>query len=185
MSARGTPGAHVVAIMNANFFGLKRAFHGTLRITRASLARFGLTAARFDLLYALPHGFQQFEKGMWQSALRRQLGVSRPTVSRMLASLEQLGLVRRERHLYDRRQVVVALTRRGCTLIRKAKRFFIDSGWAQLALDTAFDVGQPGGRWCDDWHCFHEMETLEGLLRRIRHAFGDFARLYYPWHPDD
>ncbi len=27
-SARGTSGAHVVAIMNANFFGLKRAFHG-------------------------------------------------------------------------------------------------------------------------------------------------------------
>jgi hypothetical protein len=32
--------------MNANFFGLKRTFHGTLRITRPSLAKLGLTAAR-------------------------------------------------------------------------------------------------------------------------------------------
>ena len=171
--------------MNANFFGLKRAFHGTLRITRASLARLGLTAARFDMLYALPHGFQQFEKGLRQSTLRGLLGVSPPTVSRMLASLEALGLVRRERDIHDRRQVVVALTRRGCTLIRKAVRLFVDSGWAQLALDSAFDVGYTGGRWCDDFHCFLEMETLEGLLRRIRHAFGDQATLYYPWHPDD
>ena len=171
--------------MNAIFFDLKRAFHGTLRITRASLARLGLTAARFDLLYALPHGFQQYEQGIRQSALRRELGVSRPTVSRMLASLEQLGLVRRRRSLDDRRQSIVALTRRGCTLIRKAKRIFIGSGWAQLALDTAFDVGHPGGLWCDDFHCFREMDTLEGLLWRIRHTFGDFARLHYPWHPDD
>jgi DNA-binding MarR family transcriptional regulator len=31
--------------------------------------------------------------------------VSRPTVSRMLASLEDLGLVRHERDMDDRRQV--------------------------------------------------------------------------------
>jgi DNA-binding MarR family transcriptional regulator len=169
--------------MNANFFGLKRAFHGTLRITRAPLRRLGLTAARFDLLYALPHGSQQYEQGIWQSRLRRQLGVSRPTVSRMLASLEQLGLVHRKRSRDDRRQSIVALTRLGCTLIRKAKRLFIGSGWAQLALDTAF--GQPGNLWWDDFHCFRRMDTLEGLLRSIRDTFGDFAVLRYPWHPDN
>ena len=38
--------------MNAIFFGLKRAYHGTLRIYRRALANLGLTAARFDLLYA-------------------------------------------------------------------------------------------------------------------------------------
>jgi DNA-binding MarR family transcriptional regulator len=109
--------------------------------------------------------------------------VSRPTVSRMLASLEQLGLVCRKRSRDDRRQFIVALTRRGCALIRKARRLFIGSGWAQLALDTAF--GQPDNLWWDDFHCFRQMDSLEGLLRRIRDTFGDFARLYYPWHPDD
>jgi hypothetical protein len=70
-------------------------------------------------------------------------------------------------------------------LIRKCERIFIDSGWAQLALDTAFDLGHPGGRWSDDAHCLVEMATLEGLLQRIRDTFGDFATLYYRWHPDD
>ena len=122
---------------------------------------------------------------MRQSALRRELGVSRPTVSRMLASLEKLGIVRRQPDLTDRRMKRVALTRRGCTLIRKARRIFLDSGWAQLALDSAFDLDQPNHRWCDELHCLVDMETLEDLLGRIRQAFGDFALLHYPWHPDD
>ena len=182
----GTASAEHRRVVNANFFGLKRAYQSTLRLTRASLARLGLTAARFDLLYALPHAIRNFEQGMQQSALRRQLGVSRPTVSRMLASLEDLGLVHRKRAIADKRQLIVALTRLGCTLIRKAERIFIHSGWAQLALDTAFDGGQPGGcRWCDDVDCLFEMDRLDGLLRRIRVTFGDFATLYYPWAPDD
>jgi DNA-binding MarR family transcriptional regulator len=174
-------------IMDATFFGLKRAFHATLRITRAKLAKLGLTAARFDLLYALPHGYGRFEIRTRQSDLRRALGVSRPTVSRMLASLEELGLVRRERERDpgDGRQIIVRLTQRGCTLIRKAIRAFIDSGWTQLALDSALDEDLPGRRWCDEDHCMFEIETLEDLLERIRAAFGDFATLAYPSHPDD
>ena len=81
------------------FFGLKRAHHGTLRITRKLLAAFGLTAARFDLLYAV----KKERRGILQSALRKVLGVSRATVSRMLASLEELGLVRRTFAKQDRR----------------------------------------------------------------------------------
>jgi hypothetical protein len=67
--------------------------------------------------------------------------------------------------------------------VRKAASLFISSGWAQLALDTA--LGEPGDRWCDDFQCLVHMDTLQGLLNKIRAAFGDFARLYYPWHPDD
>src|SRR5580700_8740384 len=122
--------------MNAQFFGLKRAFHATLRITRPLLAKLGLTAARFDLLYALPHGRHRSQRTMRQRDLRVQLGVSRPTVSRMLASLEERGLVRRTCDDFDRRQRVVALTPRGDVLIRQAVRHFIDSGWAHLALES-------------------------------------------------
>jgi DNA-binding MarR family transcriptional regulator len=171
--------------MNAQFFGLKRAFHATLRLSRPLLAKLGLTAARFDLLYALPHGPPRFRVNMLQSDLRRRLGVSRPTVSRMLASLEELGLVRRARHVFDRRQVVVNLTHQGCSLLRKAVRHFIDSGWAQLALDSALDRHQPGRRWCDEGYCMSEIEDFDSLLQRIRRAFGDFATLSYPSHPDD
>jgi DNA-binding MarR family transcriptional regulator len=173
------------AIMNQQFFGLKRAFHATLRLTRASLAKLGLTAARFDLLYALPRGRDRSSCTIRQSDLRGRLGVSRPTVSRMLGSLEELGLIRRTRDRVDGRQRVVALTEEGCTLIRRALRHFFESGWAQLALDSALGRDLPGQRWCDDGHCLLETDNLDSLLRRIRHAFGDVATLFYPWCPDD
>jgi hypothetical protein len=69
-------------VMHAIFFGLKRAHHGTLCITRSVLAAMGLTAARFDLLYAV----MTSREGLAQSALRKLLGVSRATVSRMLTT---------------------------------------------------------------------------------------------------
>jgi DNA-binding MarR family transcriptional regulator len=175
--------------MNAIFFGLKRAFHGTLRVTRSMLSRLGLTAARFDMLYALPHGDRHAGMGMRQSALRRQLGVSRPTVSRMLASLEELGLVVRKRDWLDRRQIFVALTEAGRARIREAVEVFIHSGYIQQAVDTALcaEPGQPAssGCWFDEGECLVAMDTLEGLLDKVRREFGDFARLYYRWHPDD
>lgn len=39
--------------VHAAFFGLKRAYWGSLRVTRRRLKELGLTAARFDLLYLL------------------------------------------------------------------------------------------------------------------------------------
>jgi DNA-binding MarR family transcriptional regulator len=190
---RGTRGA-IDWVVNAIFFGLKRAYHGTLRVTRCMLARIGLTAARFDMLYALPHGGFRAGKGMRQSLLRRRLGVSRPTVSRMLASLEELGLVTRKPDENDRRQVFVALTLAGRRLLRRAKRTFIESGYIQLAVDTALGAESSGGtsgnrwrtnRWYDDSHCLVETDRLEGILGKVRYAFGDFATLHYRWHPDD
>jgi hypothetical protein len=74
---------------------------------------------------------------------------------------------------------------RGLRACRKALRHFFDSGWAQLALDSALARDVPGQRWCDDDYCLSQTEDLDGLLRSIRHAFGDFATLYYPWCPDD
>jgi DNA-binding MarR family transcriptional regulator len=180
--------------MNAIFFGLKRAYHGTLRVTRRGLSRIGLTAARFDMLHALPHGGFRAGKGTLQSLLRRRLGVSRPTVSRMLASLEELGLVTRKRHPLDRRQVFVALTLAGRRLLRRAKRAFVDSGYVQLAVDSALGAESSQGwsrdrwrtnRWYDDSHCLVAMDTLDEILGNVRHEFGDFATLSYLWHPDD
>ncbi len=77
--------------MHTVFFGLKRAFHGTLRVTRGALATFGLTAARFDMLYIVA----KEGSSLTQRRLQRALGVAAATVSRMLRSLEKLGLVER------------------------------------------------------------------------------------------
>jgi DNA-binding MarR family transcriptional regulator len=165
--------------MHAIFFGLKRAHHGTLRVTRDVLARMGLTAARFDMLYAI----KQRSRAMLQSALGRILGVCRATVSRMLKSLEELGLVLRKDDPHDRRQRVVTLTTLGRWRIAYAHRHITRRGWAQLAVDSA--LGGEGSKyhWYVPEECIAATRLLEGLLDQLRRAFFDRARLHYPWNP--
>ena len=165
--------------MHAILFGLKRAWHGSLRTTRHALAAVGLTAARFDLLYAA-HAHEPFGS-ITQRKLRQTLGVNRTTVSRMLGSLEALGLVTRERAYGDRRTRLVLLTAKGRSRIRRAIARLIGSGAAQLAVDCAV-TGEP---WFDEMACLYASDAFEAFLRRIRSAFGDGATLHYPWHPDD
>src|SRR5579871_1292249 len=104
--------------MNAHFFGTKRAFHAILRITRKPLASFGLTAARYDMLYAIYGGVPKPESESSyylteQGELRRKLGVHKSVVSRMVRSLEEIGLVARRRGYRDRRRRWVELTKAG------------------------------------------------------------------------
>jgi DNA-binding MarR family transcriptional regulator len=166
--------------MHTVFFGLKRSHHATLGLTRHFLGRMGLTAARFDLLFAL----KPCRLGMLQSRLRRLLGVSRTTVSRMLASLEQLGLLTRKTSGSDRRTRDVQLTPRGRATITLAHRRLTRSGWAQLAVDSA--LGTYGAyRWFSEGECLQATALLDGLLGQIRRVFGDRATLVYPWEPDN
>jgi DNA-binding MarR family transcriptional regulator len=163
--------------MNAVFFGCKRAFHGCLRITRPWFKYLELTAARFDMLTAV----WRHPQTALQSDVRRMLGVTAPTVSRMLRSLETLGFVERTRCPTDRRQKRVSLTAAGLQAIRRATRAFIGSGAAQLAVDCAL----TGDRFYDESSCMIEMDNAESVVERLRNAFRDIASLYYPWHPDD
>jgi DNA-binding MarR family transcriptional regulator len=167
--------------MHAIFFGLKRAHHGTLRITRKVLAALGLTAARFDMLYAV----KKSTCGMVQSALRKVLGVSRATVSRMLASLEQLGLVRRTVSTRDRRQKLVELTTKGRWRIAFGHRQLTRSGWAQLAVDSALAGKYREFQWCDENACGEATASLHETLSTIREGFYDFATLDYPLGPQE
>jgi DNA-binding MarR family transcriptional regulator len=171
--------------MNLTAFGTKRAFHGFLRVTRKLLASFGLTAARFDLLYAMssrgagrPYSFPTL-----QSQLRRLLGVSAPVVSRMVRSLEELGFVTRARETYgDRRQVRVTLTKMGLECIRKARRIVL-RGVQRIVLD-AIVFGDRRDR----WNQIERKERLRSSLDALRRHFGDRARLTFPdppAHPDD
>jgi DNA-binding MarR family transcriptional regulator len=165
--------------MHAIFFGLKRAHHGTVRITRDVIASMGLTAARFDMLYAV----KLRRRGMLQSALRRTLGVCRATVSRMLASLEALGLVTRAAYAADRRQRLVKLTTLGRWRVAYAHRHITRSGWAQLAIDSALGAKGSKYHWYDPEECIAVCALLEGLLDQLRQAFRDGATLEYPWNP--
>ena len=169
--------------MNQITFGTKRAFHGVLRGTRKLLASFGLTAARFDMLYALmgPASRRGSSRALYQSELRRKLGVTASVVSRMARALESLGWVKRRVPLEgDRRQRSVALTEEGEARMRAARRVVVRSVH-RLVLD-AICLGRAG----DPLERFVRMDTLEGSLRALRRDFGDRASLYFPWgHPDD
>jgi DNA-binding MarR family transcriptional regulator len=161
--------------MHTVFFGLKRAHHGVLRIVRNALAQLGLTAARFDLLYAVleREGLPQFE-------LCQALGVSAATVSRMVSSLEKLGLIARHTTVLNRRLRHVSLTAEGRRVIEDAIDRFVTWGTAQLAVDSALCPR----RWMDRGSCSRAGWRLEKTLDTIRHAYGDIADLYRPWEPD-
>jgi DNA-binding MarR family transcriptional regulator len=162
--------------MNSIFFGLKRAHHGVLRVTRRALAHAGLTAARFDLMYVVHE-----RDGIQQRLLRRALGVSAPTVTRMLGSLEELGLLRRVPSTIDRRQRLVLLTEVGRRCIRKAISRLVRSGAAQLAVDSALCANS----WWSESACLLATDRCESTLNAFRSAYRDVATLYYRWHPDD
>jgi DNA-binding MarR family transcriptional regulator len=139
----------------------------------------GLTPARFDLLFALK---LEDRRRMLQRELQDTLGVSRTTVSRMLASLEKLGLVQRTVDPKDRRRKWVTLTKRGFWRIGTAYRRFSRSGWAQLALDTAFGAIHSSSYpadWSDKERCAKTEHGLLNTLSGIRHEFRDRASLEY------
>jgi DNA-binding MarR family transcriptional regulator len=163
--------------MHATFFGTKRAFHGILRMTRRPLACFGLTPARFDMLYVL---YALMDHRASQSAIRRVLGVTAPTVSRMLRSLQALGLVQRERCSIDGRERVVELTDAGLRSMQAAHDGLVASGAAQLALDCALAFPRQH----DDRACRRATRTLDWFLDRIRLQFRDSAFLSYKRVPE-
>jgi DNA-binding MarR family transcriptional regulator len=168
--------------MHALFFGMKRAFQSTLRITRKELKDFGLTAARFDMMWTLVGPAAGYLR---QSDLRRELGVTAPTVSRMVKSLQALGYVRAERCRFgDRRQCLVQLTELGIQRIREAAKFFIDGRVAQRIVDDILGRCPERGR-LRAQVIFSRTCDFEDMLGWTRETCGDRARLHYPWHPDD
>jgi DNA-binding MarR family transcriptional regulator len=168
--------------MNAIFFSSKRTFHGVLRVTRRPLRGLGLTAARFDMLYALMSGRSNpTGNGTLQSDLRRSLGVSASVVSRMLVSLEKRGLVARSRleQGQDRRQRWVRLTACGLQRIASAFKMLRRASWRLVHEAICF------GKHRDPSARFVHTEQLESYLSQIRGHYGDSATLHYPWHPDE
>jgi DNA-binding MarR family transcriptional regulator len=173
--------------MNAIFFASKRVFHSAVRITRKSLHAVapGMTAARFDMMYALARPtFDQdkFDRCVTrQSKLWRTLGVTPPVVARMLRSLEALGWVTRRRPTYgDQRQREVTLTDKGLACIREAYKLHFRI--AERIVYHAICWGEHR----DEGARLVHMERLEGYLGSLRAYCRDTARLYYPWgHPDD
>lgn len=160
--------------MHAIFFGLKRAFHASLRIPQRITRRHRLTPARFDMLYLVDRS----ELHAPQAGLRAALGVSRATVSRMLRSLEELGMIRRRRSI-DHRTRDVYLTDYGRTMFRRAARELWGTGLVDLLVERFASLHLTPDP------IFRDICTLDSHLSWLRRQARDSATLYYPWHPDD
>ncbi len=85
------------------------------RRSEAFFQPFGLTSAQFNMLNLLGHR----EGKMDQAALVDLLLVGKSSISIVLNRMVRDGLVKREEHPKDRRQVVLVLTPKGRALWRK------------------------------------------------------------------
>lgn len=160
--------------MNTIFFGLKRSYYATLVGARSLTKRFGLTPARFDLMFLLQ------QPGKTQSSLWATLGVSRTTVSRMLGSLEELGLVERKKGGYfgaeDRRQRMVYLTKKGAWLLKQAMREILGSGISDLMMRSTAALWDYSHSGID-----RTVRNLERHFEAIQQTFRRKPLAIYTW----
>jgi DNA-binding MarR family transcriptional regulator len=157
--------------MDSILFGMKRSHQASLRFGHKVLAPFGLTPARFDMMFALSRSYSNR-----QSDLRRELGVARSTVSRMLGSLERLGWVERAARRHTRR---IYLTPAGAALLGRAVKRVCGGRVAYRMVARAIRVGPRSAS-----REFMARGKLEGILYRFRRVLGDHATLYYAWYED-
>jgi DNA-binding MarR family transcriptional regulator len=95
----------------------------------------------------------QREKSMRLTDLAANIGVGKPSVSRQVAMLEQLGLVRKETDPSDGRAQSISLTELGLQKLQSA----------QLARRSAFVAR------LDDWSV-GDLHSLAGLLDRLNRS---------------
>lgn len=74
------------------------------------------------LLFVIAHGLDMDERGVKVSELSAMLKVTAPTVTPLIRSLEEHGLVLRRNDKEDRRAVRVLLTDQGRAVIQKVAR---------------------------------------------------------------
>jgi DNA-binding MarR family transcriptional regulator len=155
--------------MHSILFALKRADQSSRALQRRLLDPFAITPARYDVLFIIFQ--QQVHRGepwMFQSRLRKELGVKPSTVSRMTQEMEERGLVTRIRQRYgDRRQVIITLTRRAFSLLRRVRKRVINPGILRLALLTAVASVE-------------NMGALEFHVNRFRTGMKDPAIFIFP-----
>ncbi len=160
-------------VLDTVIFTLKRASLKTQRAGHEFTKEFGLTPARFDLLYTLKEFSDTFPQNiaMTQRELRDVFGVTAPVVSRMLRSLEKLRLVWRGRRSHElRTSRPVRLTAYGLALIRRAAKRILNNGRVRRLTTRALHVPHT----CRAQDSAERYELLE-TLNRIRHFFHDTA----------
>ena len=169
--------------MHASFFAIKRVHLRVLAVTRKIIRGYELTPARFDMLRVV----LLQDDGIAQTTLRWLLGVSAPTVSRMLKSLQEKGFVEREQDDDDGRCLIVRLTPRG----RVAVRMCIEQTVVAREAERTAARGVLGDTRAQPKSYEEVLATisagktslaqLDVLLANMRRAFADPAPFWHPW----
>jgi len=133
-----------------------------VRLIKAMSARLGYHLSR----KVRPHGinevgfrtltmlYAQLDTGINPSELSDASGETRTNMTRICDELVRKGLVRRRPSTEDRRRIVLALTKKGVTLIEKV----LPQVWTGVSETTAV-MSQT------------EKDTLERLLKKLLFAF--------------
>lgn len=177
--------------MHAVFFGIKRAHLEVVhRLARGLLKGTGLTAARFDLMRIVC-----LRPGVRQVSIRWLLGVSAPTVSRMVKALEESGLLERNVDHRDCRCRVVRPTAAGREAVAMAMARTVDNRAAELAVARcATGDGARGDRAAagsrEEAETFIEkakgkVAVVAGVVAAARKALFDRAPYPHPWRTGD
>jgi DNA-binding MarR family transcriptional regulator len=160
--------------MHVAFFGIKRVHLRVLDVSRALLREKHLTPARFDMM-RIVEAYR--EHGLPQWAIQHRLGVSAPTVSRMLKALEKLGFVKRKRSARDRRTLIVKITQVGIWVVENAHASLIESGIAERFALRGLALDRDEAR--------AALPSFEHTLMRMRRNYGDSTPFDLPWRKQD
>jgi len=174
--ARGVNGAAApagVADMHEVMFRLKRAHLRAVEFAKPLAQAFGLTPARFDVLYAIQIAGHAGTREVSQKVIRNALGLSAATISKILARMEKRGLVTRARSFVDRRRSEVVITSYGLAAFGAAVHAFLRLGILQGVYETIYgggDAAQSKGF----------LTRMRNGLRKVARRFGDRSSIAYP-----
>jgi DNA-binding MarR family transcriptional regulator len=130
---------------------VRQVAHQLYQVNEAGLEAAGLSYAQFRILMSLLFNeWQGNEAGLNPSEISEQQGTSRNTISALIRSLEESGLIERRLDQEDRRRFNILLTEAGrCKLRDHAQQHVRTTNDLFAALSA------------------EEMETLSSLLRKL------------------
>ena len=137
---------------------LRRVSHQMYRLGETSLNEAGFSSAQYHVLMSLL--FNEWlgnHDGMNPSEISSQQGTGRNTVSALIRSLEEDGLIERRLDERDRRRFNIGLTDTGRQRVRQQA-----NGYMRFA-DDIFAAFTP-----------EEMETFSALLQKLTHCAQTF-----------
>jgi len=141
------------------------------------LATIDMTSARHHILQGIR------TRTRLQSQMRRMLGLARSTLSEMLKRLEQLGFVRREIPIEDRRQRIVHITPSGIAAYEGSDRLM----FKETINSHTPSVEIPGadGAWYDIFFGGVDFKYYDEATNRMLDELGVTFGPYPKWDPAD